>query len=154
MEIDQILLWIVFPYSVVAVVGMSLIWQLEANGTGSKRSTGDRILTGSLKWLFVLGMLTGLVVTHFYQETAQLYVWGKSLIQLQPDMSVINNISFLSQVHVIIVFSFLLGLAFSSHIRYLMKPHLYIKALFSNFVAFRDEIMRNHFIFTGKDFLD
>ncbi|MGM0902405.1 MAG: respiratory nitrate reductase subunit gamma [Bacillota bacterium] len=128
MEMYQ-MLWIVFPYTVLAIVGMGLIWQLETPGGGKAKSTSERFFTESLKWLLVLCTLTGLVVIHLYDEIAQLFLWFLSFIQLQPDMSLIKNISFLSQIHIVIVFLFLLSLAFSNKICYLSKPHLYIKEL-------------------------
>jgi nitrate reductase gamma subunit len=123
------MLWIVFPYTVMAIVGMGLIWQLQTPNGGKEKSTSERILTGSLKWLLVLCTLTGLVVIHLYDEIAQLFLWFLSFIQLQPDMSLIKDISFLSQVHIVIIFLFLLSLSFSNKIYYLSKPHLYIKEL-------------------------
>jgi nitrate reductase gamma subunit len=123
------MVWIVFPYTVLAIVGMGLIWQLETPSGGKAKSTSERFLTGSLRWLLVLCTLTGLVVIHLYDEIAQLFLWFLSFIQFQPDMSLIENISLLSQMHIVIVFLFLLSLAFSNKICYLLKPHLYIKEL-------------------------
>ncbi len=123
------MLWIVFPYTVVAIVGMGLIWQLDTPGGVKANSAVEKFLTGSLKGLLILCTVSGLVVIHFYNEVTQLFLWFLSFIQLQPDMSLIENISFLSQMHIVVVFLFLLGLAFSNKISYLLKPHLYIKAL-------------------------
>lgn len=131
MEIYQILLWIVFPYTVVAIVGMGLIWQLDIPSSVSASSVSERILTESLKWLLTLCTLTGLVVIHIYNEFSQVALWFLSLIQLQPDMGLIKNISILSQIHLVIVFLFLLALAFSNKINYVMKPHLYIRNLYT-----------------------
>ena len=123
------MVWIVFPYTVMAIVGMGLIWQLQTPNGGKTKSTSERILTGSLKWLLVLCTLTGLVVIHLYDEITQLFLWFLSFVQLHPDMSLIKDISLLSQVHIVIIFLFLLSLAFSNKIGYLSKPHSYLKEL-------------------------
>lgn len=63
-------------------------------------------------------------------EPVLLLRWLISLAQLRPDMSLVMDVSILSKVHFIFVFLFLLSLAFTKEIYYLLKPHLYLKKIF------------------------
>ena len=133
MEMYQILLWIVFPYMVLAIVGMGIIWQLDISKGVRSQSLPERILTGSLKGLLILCTLTGLAMIHLSNEFVQMVLWLLSLIQLNPDMNLILSISTLSQAHLIIFFLFLLALAFTNKIAYIIRPHLYLKKLLMKF---------------------
>lgn len=129
-EIYQSLLWIVFPYSVVAIFGMGLIWQFETPGA-KPWSVGEKILTISLIALLGLCTITGLAMVYVSDEYAQFFLWMISLVQLQPDMGLVMSISILPKIHFIIALLFLLSLAFSRQIVYLLKPHLLIKRVFT-----------------------
>ncbi|WP_053361870.1 respiratory nitrate reductase subunit gamma [Bacillus sp. FJAT-27251] len=129
MEIEKLLLWIVFPYMVVAIFGMGVIWQFDTPAGTSASSIPERILTRSLKCLLILCTITGVGLIHFTDEFTRLLLWLLSLLQLRPDLSLILNASLLSKMHFIIVFVFLLALAFTNKMAYIIKPHLYIKRL-------------------------
>ncbi|MBM4764226.1 hypothetical protein GNT69_18340 [Bacillus sp. B15-48] len=135
MEMYEILLWVVFPYTVLAIVGMGLIWHRQ-NSCGSK---GQRLLTGVINSLFILSTVSGLAMIYFSNEYAQFFLWLISLIKLNPDMSLITTISVLPKVHFLITLFFLLGLAFSNKIVYVLKPHLFIK----NFII-RYQVAKRH----------
>ncbi|MFT9596601.1 respiratory nitrate reductase subunit gamma [Mesobacillus sp.] len=133
MEMLQIFLWIVYPYSVAAIVAMGLVWQYDASREEGTRSKAGRLLLVVVKTLMVASTATGIAIvfsSSIAYEPVLLFRWLISLAQLQPDMSLVMGISILSKVHFIIVFLFLLSLAFTKEIYYLLKPHLYIKKIF------------------------
>ncbi|ESU32636.1 hypothetical protein G3A_10465 [Bacillus sp. 17376] len=133
MEMLQIFLWIVYPYSVAAIVAMGLVWQYDASREDGTRSKAGRFLLVVVKTLMAASTATGIAIvlsTSIAYEPVLLFRWLISLAQLQPDMSLVTDVSILSKVHFIIVFLFLLSLAFTKEIYYLLKPHLYIKKIF------------------------
>ncbi len=129
MEIYQLLLWIVFPYSVSAVVGMGLIWQLDAPGGNNDNSKSQYVIKAVLRTMLILSALSGFWMMHFSDDSHHLLLWVASLIQFKPDLNLITNSSIILRAHFIIVFLFLLLLAFTNKVTYLYKPHLYIKSL-------------------------
>ncbi|MBT2694310.1 respiratory nitrate reductase subunit gamma [Bacillus sp. ISL-55] len=133
MELIQLFLWIVYPYSVAAIVAMGLVWQYDASREEGTRSKAGRFLLVVVKTLMVASTATGIAIvlsSSIAYEPVLLFRWLISLAQLRPDMSLVTDVSILSKVHFIIVFLFLLSLAFTKEIYYLLKPHLYIKKIF------------------------
>lgn len=133
MEMLQIFLWIVYPYSVAAIVAMGLVWQYDASREEGTRSKAGRFLLVIVKTLMAASTATGMAIvfsSSIAYEPVLLFRWLISLAQLQPDMSLVMDVSILSKVHFIIVFLFLLSLAFTKEIYYLLKPHLYIKKIY------------------------
>lgn len=133
MEMVQILLWIVYPYSVAAIVGMGLVWQYDSAGDDDAESKASRYLACTVKALMVLSTGTGIAITlsgSVSNEPLLLLRLLISLAQLQPDMELVMNMSILSKVHFIFVLLFLLSMAFTKEIYYLVKPHLYVKKLY------------------------
>lgn len=133
MEMLQIFLWIVYPYSVAAIVAMGLVWQYDASREEGTRSKAGRLLLVIVKTLMAASTATGIAIvlsSSIANEPVLLLRWLISLAQLQPDMSLVTDVSILSKVHFIFVFLFLLSLAFTKEIYYLLKPHLYIKKIF------------------------
>lgn len=133
MEMLQIFLWIVYPYSVAAIVAMGLVWQYDASREEGTRSKAGRLLLVIVKTLMAASTATGIAIvlsSSIANEPVLLLRWLISLAQLQPDMSLVTDVSILSKMHFIFVFLFLLSLAFTKEIYYLLKPHLYIKKIF------------------------
>ena len=133
MEMLQIFLWIVYPYSVAAIVAMGLVWQYDASIEEGTHSKAGRLLLVVGKTLMAASTATGIAIvlsSSIANEPVLLFRWLISLAQLQPDMSLVMDVSILSKVHFIIVFLFLLSLAFTKEIYYLLKPHLYIKKIY------------------------
>lgn len=135
MEMYHLMLWIVFPYSVAAIVGMGLIWQLDVPiGAGDKAISKTKPITAFLlRVLLLLSTLSGFWMLYLSEQFVQLLLWLLSLIQFNPDMDLILNSSIIFQVHFIFVFLFFLLLAFTNKVRYLLKPHLCFKSLLSKF---------------------
>lgn len=133
MELVQIFLWVVYPYSVAAIVGMGLVWQYDSAEDDGAESKFGRYLACTVKALMFLSTATGIAIvlsSSISNEPLLLLRLLISLAQLQPDMELVMNISTLSKVHFIVVFMFLLSMAFTKEIYYLVKPHLYVKKLY------------------------
>lgn len=133
MEMLPVFLWIVYPYTVAAIVAMGLVWQYDTSSEEGATTKVGRFLIWVVKGLMLLSTATGIAIvlsSSISNEPVQLLRWLLSLVQLQPDMNLVMNISILSKVHFIIVFLFLLSLAFTKEIYYLLKPHLYLKKIF------------------------
>jgi nitrate reductase gamma subunit len=133
MEMLQIFLWIVYPYTVAAIVAMGIVWQYDATREEGTTSKASRLLVYVVRGLMAASTATGILIvlsSSIANEPVQLLKWLISLAQLKPDLNLVLNISILSKVHYIIVFLFLLSLAFTKEIYYLLKPHLYLKKIF------------------------
>ena len=133
MEMLQIFLWIVYPYTVAAIVAMGIVWQYDATREEGTTSKASRLLVYVVRGLMAASTATGILIvlsSSIANEPVQLLKWLISLAQLKPDLNLVLNISILSKLHYIIVFLFLLSLAFTKEIYYLLKPHLYLKKIF------------------------
>lgn len=133
MEMVPVFLWIVYPYSVAAIVAMGLVWQYDASRDEGKRSKAGRFLLVIVKILMAVSTATGIAIlfsNSLAHEPLLLLRWIVSLVQLQPDLSLVLDVSILSKIHFVAVFLFLLSLAFTKEIYYLLKPHLYLKKIF------------------------
>ncbi|PLR97641.1 respiratory nitrate reductase subunit gamma [Bacillus sp. T33-2] len=131
----QIFIWIIYPYTVAATVVMGLVWQYDPAKEFDEPDVitkARRILVNAVKALLILSTLTGMGMLLFgsiADEPVRILRWVLSLVQLKPDMELVSNISILSQAHFIIALSFLMGLAFTNKVSYLLKPHEYVKKL-------------------------
>ena len=127
MEIEKMLLWIVLPYMVAAILAMGMIWRYDAAGSSKTTSFTQKILSRSIICLLGLCTATGLGMIHFSEDFSRLLDWLISLLQFRPDMNLIEGATLLSQFHVIILMVFVLALAFTNNMGYILKPHLLIK---------------------------
>lgn len=135
MDLLQIFLWLIYPYVVVAIVGMGWIWRVDTkNNDDEKVSFKKRslFLNRIIISLMFLSFSTGVGVILFNSitnEPEKLFHWVKSLVYLEPDMDLIRSTSFLSRTHFILLLTFLLLLSFSTYIGYVAKPFLYVKEI-------------------------
>lgn len=136
MDMLHVILWMIYPYTVVAILGMGLVWQYDmekvVEGSQVELKT-NQTLKRSITSLMGLCLITGIAVFIFSSianEPRQLFNWVLSLLRLQPDMELIMNISILSQVHLLLVLTLLLVFSFTKYISYLLIPHQLIKVLF------------------------
>jgi nitrate reductase gamma subunit len=132
-EMLQMFLWIVYPYTVVAIVGMGLVWRYDSSRDEEARSTAGKLLLMVVKVMMAASTATGIAIvlsSSMADEPLLLFRWLISLAQLQPDISLILEISILSKIHFVVVFLFLLSLAFTKEIYYLLKPHQYLKKIY------------------------
>ncbi|WP_153124878.1 respiratory nitrate reductase subunit gamma [Peribacillus tepidiphilus] len=134
MDLLQMMIWVIYPYVVVAILGMGIVWQydekhVEGNAC-SKKNLKLKLQKWIIKGLFLMSFLTGAGIIHFYSmvsEPKKLFLWVMSLIQLNPDMDIIKSISILSQAHVVLLMTLLLVLSFSHYLRFFLKPHRWLK---------------------------
>lgn len=124
MDLLQIMLWLVYPYAVVAILGMGLIWKvntpLDQDEGGSFKKV-YQLLNQTTIGLMIMSFATGLAVILFMNisnEPEKLFYWVKSLVYLEPDMELIGSISILSRSHFLLLLTFLLILPFSKYIKY------------------------------------
>jgi nitrate reductase gamma subunit len=133
MEMLHVVLWLIYPYTIMVIIGMSLVWQydiakvLEDADVNLKTS---QALRKAITSLLCLSSITGIAVlfsSSMPNDPEHLFDWLLSLLQFHPDLSVIMNISILSQVHLFLVLTLLLLLSFTKYISYLFIPHHIIK---------------------------
>lgn len=133
MEMLHVVLWLIYPYTIMVILGMGLVWQydiakvLEDADVNLKTS---HFLRSTITSLMCLSFITGLAVifsTSMPNDPENLFNWFMSLLRFHPDINVIMNISILSQIHLFLVLTLLLLLSFTKYISYLFIPHRYIK---------------------------
>lgn len=133
MDLLQITLWVIYPYAVVAIIGMGIIWQVSGSGEQDHEKLYKKMslfLKHSIIGLMVLSFATGLGVILFYSisnDPEKLFFWVKSLVILEPDMDLIGSISVLSRTHLLLLLTLLLMLSLSKYIRYLWSPLFFLK---------------------------
>lgn len=137
MDLLQIMLWLVYPYTVVAILGMGLIWKgndpLDQE-EGSSIKKGYQFLNRTTIGLMIMSFLTGVGVILFNNisnDPQKLFHWVKSLVYLEPDMELIKSISVLSRSHFLLLLTFLLILPFSKYIKYIWPLRLLPKQKWS-----------------------
>jgi nitrate reductase gamma subunit len=133
MEMLHVILWLIYPYTIMVIVVMGLVWQydiakvLDDSDVNLKTSLFLRKMITSV---MCLSFITGLAVifsSNIPNDPEHLFIWFMSLLQFNPDMNVIMNISILSQVHLFLVLTLVLLLSFTKYISFLFNPHRYIK---------------------------
>jgi nitrate reductase gamma subunit len=133
MEMLHVVLWLIYPYTIMVILGMGIVWQydiakvLEDADANLKTS---HYLRKTITSLMCLSFITGIAVifsTSMPNDPENLFNWFVSLLRFNPDMNVIMNISILSQIHLFLVLTLLLLLSFTKYISYLFIPHRYIK---------------------------
>lgn len=127
------LLWMIYPYIVIAIVGMALVWQIKTpvdQDEEELRGTFSKLLHRIIKALMILSLITGIGVVLFYNlsnDPEKIFYWVKSLVFLNPDMALIENISFLSRLHFMLLLTSLLLLSFSNKFSFILRPYQYFK---------------------------
>lgn len=133
MDLLQVMLWLVYPYAVVAILGMGFIWKANTPIEQEERGVlrlGYKFLNRTTIGLMILSFASGIAVIMFNgiaNESVKLYHWVMSLVYLDPDMDLIRSISFLSRTHFLLLLTFLVLLPFSKYIRYLWPPRYMTK---------------------------
>lgn len=132
----HLMIWLIYPYVVIAILAMGLLWQNDPIKDSSEDVTETIRISKSVKFtlksLIVLCVFSGAAIFFVYgmsNEPKQLLYWVISLITLQPKTDIVLNISLLSQIHIMLLFTFVLVLSFTSHVKYIIKPHLFFRNL-------------------------
>lgn len=133
MEIVKVILWTIYPYSIMAIIGMGLVWQYDLTKVAENKhgkSKASIILKNTIISLSFLCLITGIAVVFYSNmtnDTEQLISWSLSLLRFNPDINGIMNITILTQIHLLLVLTLLLVLSFTKYITYLFKPHHFFK---------------------------
>lgn len=135
-EIVHLMIWLIYPYGVIAILAMGLLWQNDpikgSPPDGSETMRFSKSIKITLRCLIFLCVFSGVAIIFIYgmsNEPKQLLNWVISLVTLQPNTDIILSISLLSQIHVVLLFTFVLVLSFTSHVKYIIKPHLFVRNL-------------------------
>ncbi|WP_316571097.1 respiratory nitrate reductase subunit gamma [Neobacillus sp. YIM B06451] len=126
MELLQWFVWLVYPYTVAAVLGMGIVWQYDTRDQfdNMQRKSG-MILNRIVKMLWLLTTLTGIGLIVFNGATGELAAmagWMIGFLHFSPDMEILKHASLLLQIHVILLFTFLLFFSFTKYVSIVFKP--------------------------------
>src|SRR5690554_5355389 len=135
MDFLEMAIWLVYPYLVIAILGMGLIWQINVpltavNHDYKKSLFMQKFFNRFLMILLILSIITGIGVIIFYNVTDDpllIFHWVMSLISLNPQLEIIESISTLSRTHLFFLSTFLCMVAFSSKLRKIFKPLRFFK---------------------------
>ena len=133
MELLDIILWIIYPYSVIPIVLMGLIWQYDFEYI-KQYSTESGIQTLSIvKWmirfLLIIVTMTGISLVFVDQlngDRLLLVQWLIGLMTLSPSIDLILHSSIVTKIHIFTFFTLLFILPFTTYIRFITKPIRYI----------------------------
>jgi nitrate reductase gamma subunit len=129
MEMLHVVLWMIYPYTIMAIIVMGVVWQYDIANDSFVSETNVRtskFLRKIISSLIILSIITGIAV-FFSSDPAYLINWMISLLLFSPDTRAIMNISILSQIHLFLVLTLLLILALSKYLSYLFIPRKVIK---------------------------
>ncbi|RSK26448.1 hypothetical protein EJF36_06010 [Bacillus sp. HMF5848] len=131
----QFIVWVVYPYSVLFVFIMGLVWQYDYAIAGVneknifKTTYSVRVLLNVL--LVVIG--TSFLFLNFFetiQPDRQLLInWTVSILTLRPDVNSITQSTLVTKIHLFTFLTMLLMLPFTSYIRYLVCPTTLLKII-------------------------
>lgn len=125
--------WLVYPYTVAAVLGMGIVWQYESFAMFEEMQVKSGVILNrivKLLWLFTT--LTGCGLIVFYRSTDDLpnmLQWLLGFLHFSPDLSLLKHASILLQIHLLLLFTFLLFFSFTKYVSVLFKPLHLLKAL-------------------------
>ncbi|WP_409274399.1 respiratory nitrate reductase subunit gamma [Neobacillus sp. SCS-31] len=126
MELLQWFVWLVYPYTVAAVLGMGIVWQYDTQDQfGNMQRKSGMILNRIVKMLWLLTTLTGVGLIVFNGATGELAAmagWMIGFLHFSPNMEILKHASLLMQIHVILLFTFLLFFSFTKYVSIVFKP--------------------------------
>jgi nitrate reductase gamma subunit len=137
MDLLHLVLWVIYPYAIIVIVGMGLVWQydtakvIESNEQEFKTS---RLIRKLIQLLSVLCLISGMAVIGFAKinhDPTQLFNWTISLLKFNPNIEFIKQISIISQVHLFLVLTLLFVLSFTKYISLIFNPHQLIMIQFA-----------------------
>lgn len=133
MELLDWFVWLVYPYTVAAVLGMGIVWQYDTPVQFDimERKPG-RVLNTIVKVLWLLTTLTGIGLIAFSraaEELSTMFGWLIGFLHFSPDMELLTNASLLLRIHLILLFTFLLFFSFTKYVSIVFKPLHVLKTL-------------------------
>jgi nitrate reductase gamma subunit len=139
MEIFHWFAWLIYPYTVAAVFGMGIVWQYGSPGIFQEIAPKmSQFLNWFVKSLWLLTTVTGIGLILFYRSTGDLsnmFEWLISLLHFRPEFELLKSASILTQVHLLLLFTFLLFISFTKYISFISKPCQFIKAITKKYVT-------------------
>ncbi|RHW43199.1 hypothetical protein D1B31_00545 [Neobacillus notoginsengisoli] len=125
--------WLVYPYTVTAVLGMGIVWQYDSPDRFEEiQMKSGLILNRVVKLLWLFTTLTGIGLIAFYRSTDELpnmFEWLIGFLHFNPDLTLLKHASVLLQVHLMLLFTFLLFFSFTKYVSIMFKPIHILKAL-------------------------
>ncbi|WP_181884625.1 respiratory nitrate reductase subunit gamma [Neobacillus piezotolerans] len=129
------LVWLVYPYTVAAVLGMGIVWKYDTpEYFGEMQRKSGLILNKTVKVLWLLTTVTGIGLIAFYRATdefATMFGWLIGFLHFSPDMELLKHASLLLRIHLILLFTFLLFFSFTKYVSIVFKPIHLLQALSS-----------------------
>ncbi|WP_059173002.1 respiratory nitrate reductase subunit gamma [Bacillus sp. FJAT-27445] len=136
MELFQWFAWLVYPYTVAAVLAMGIVWQYDTPDQFEEMQLKSGVILNRIvKVLWLLTTLTGIGLMIFYRATDELknmVEWLISFLHFNPDMGLLKHASALLQVHLLLLFTFLLFFSFTKYVAIVFKPIYILKTLSEN----------------------
>jgi nitrate reductase gamma subunit len=129
MEMLHLVLWMIYPYTIMAIVIMGIIWQYDISNMSFDSETNvktSKLMRKTISSLVILSITTGIAVI-FSSDPVYLVNWMTSLLLFNPDTRALMNISILSQIHLLLVLTLLLFLSLSNYFSYLFTPRRLLK---------------------------
>ncbi|KAA9027535.1 respiratory nitrate reductase subunit gamma [Niallia endozanthoxylica] len=119
MEIFNMILWVIYPYTVLIIVMMGRLWKCDFSqlykGNKIFESIGTVlfIVVKALLWLSLLSGAASLFVSGVGNDLLDMLYWGISFISFRPNTDLIEKMSLLTQLHMMVLFTFFLVLSFT-----------------------------------------
>ena len=120
MSIIQSLLWVVLPYSSLAICVMGFIWQYE-DKEDYKYILRFKKGFGLILTILVIG--TGVVSLYTVGTEVSVLSWIKSLLQLNPNISMLEAAPMITKIHLI---SSCILMLFLPTTRYIKLPNIFL----------------------------
>lgn len=122
MEMMDMILWIIYPYMVAMIMMMGSVWQCDYSVLYSENkyfSNLSKFLLLTVKGLFTLSLFTGFAVffNKVGNDSLDLLYWGISFITFRPNLHFINEMSLLTRMHMLVLFTFFLMYSFSRFVK-------------------------------------
>lgn len=112
MSIVQSLLWVVLPYSSLAIFIMGLIWQYD-----SRETYENKALKASFLLLSIIALGTGLYSVFSLNTHISVMEWIINLLLLEPSIKLLEATPFLFKMHLISLCTLLIFLPFTKYVK-------------------------------------
>ncbi|WP_338449067.1 respiratory nitrate reductase subunit gamma [Niallia oryzisoli] len=119
MEMFRMILWVIYPYTVLLIVMMGYLWKCDYSKIYNGNKTFERvckvlfIAVKALLWLSLLSGAAALFESGKGNDLLDMLYWGISFISFRPNTGLIEQMSWLAQMHIMVLFTFILVLSFT-----------------------------------------
>ena len=114
MNITQSLIWIVLPYSSLAILVMGYIWRYENQEDKREKDFYKNLV---FIGIVVFATITGLLTYFHLNSYGQVVEWITGLIMFNPNIERFEATSALFKIHVIALCSVVMFLPFTKYVR-------------------------------------